>query len=244
MNPVLVSFASKGREDYLKAQLSLIDSAKGTHNHTRNWYGEYLFRAVDGYCGEYKCVKIQLGSYPVTEKYGVSWQHSDMPYQFKPYAIQEARDKGYTKILWCDSTMRINKNPYKLFEKCSEIGILAFDNLGHPLENWISDYSVKWCGLDSVKGMKQIMACVIFFDFDHPKCVQVFDEWIKGSQENCFHPSTEASQRPEYKGSRHDQALLSALMNKHDISIQDYGEVAYRHYQPIEPYILAWGVND
>ena len=136
MKEVLVSVASQGRENYNKAQLNLIRSSLNTSN-GRNWYGDYLIRSVDGYVDQYLGVQITTG-WPVTEEFGVSWQHADMPYQFKPYAVWEAYEKGYKRVLWCDSTIRIIKNPNNLWDKCNELGILAWDNEGHPLKNWIS----------------------------------------------------------------------------------------------------------
>lgn len=241
MSKVLVSVASKGREDYNKAQLNLINSAVKSSHWQQHWHWNFLIRSVDGYVDEYKGVKIELGSWPVTEKYGVSWQHADMPYQFKPFAVQEALERGYRQILWCDSTIRIFKNPEPLWDKCKEHGILAWNNEGHPLKDWISDYAIGWAGVD-VTDMKQIMACCIMFDFDHPKTRIVFDEWIEGAVNNCFY--FDESTNPDYKGSRHDQALLSALMQKHGIEIQPYGELAYPHYTPIDPYFVNWGVKD
>ncbi len=240
---VLVSVASQGRENYNKAQLNLIKSADESKNVTRNWYGDYLMRSVDGYTDEYRGVRIHLGQWPQTEKYGASWQHKDMPYQFKPFAIWEAIEAGYTKILWCDSTIRIMKNPEPLWEKCAEQGILAWDNLGHELMDYTPDFMLTWLEENGHKaGGKQIMACCIMFDTTNPKTLPVIEAWIKGSLENCFHHNT--STRPNFKGARHDQALLSHLLHDAGIEVQDYGQLAYRHHQPIEPTYLNWGVND
>jgi hypothetical protein len=203
------------------------------------WDGDYLIRSVDGYCNKYYCADIKLGSWPITEKYGTSWQHKDMPYQFKPFAIQEAIESGYTKILWCDSTIRLMRNPDPLWELCAEHGILAWDNEGHPLKDWISDWAIDKLGCD-ISNMKQIMACCIMFDTEHQKTLEVIEKWIDGSLNGSF--QQEASRNPNYKGSRHDQAYLSALMQMYDISIQPYGTLAYPHYTPIDPTFINWGV--
>jgi hypothetical protein len=243
---VLVSMASGiqsgARENYLKAQLSLIKSAQSYTNWVKHWDGDYLIRALDGYCNKYEGVDILLGSWPVTEEFGVSWQHKDMSFQFKPYAVWEAYEKGYKRVLWCDSTMRIMKNPNALWDKCSQYGILAWDNEGHPLKHWISDYAVNKTGLQNLEA-KQIMACCIMFDFTHPKTETVVRQWIEGSRNNSFHHSTNGSSRSDFKTDRHDQSYLSALMSVHDIEVQPYGELAYPHYTPIKPYLCNWGVG-
>lgn len=244
MNEVLVSVSSTGRENYCKAQLNLIRSAQGNANFTRNWYGDYLMRSVDGYVDKYEGVEIKLGKWPQTEKYGESWSHQNRPYGFKPLAVWEAIEAGYTKILWCDSTIRLMKNPEPLWEKCGQQGILAWHNLGHQLMDYTPLFMEQWLEQNRLlTGGKQIMACCIMFDTENPKTLPVIEEWIKGSLENCFHKDDQP-QRPEFKGSRHDQALLSHLLFNAGIEVQDYGQLAYRHYQPIEPYFLNWGVND
>lgn len=222
---VLVSVASHGRENYNKAQLQLIRSS------IKNWDGDYLIRSVDGYVDEYMGVKIHKGWPPE------SWQHADMPYQFKPFAIKEALEKGYTKILWCDSTIRLIKFPN--WELAATHGICAWDNEGHPLKDWITDYQLNYAGLRNASGVKQIMACCIMLDFNHPKTKPVFDKWLQGSIDNCFHKSTENGQP-----SRHDQSLLSALMYVNGIEVQPYGELAYPHYTPIKPTFLNYGCGE
>ncbi len=240
MKEVLVSVASQGRENYNAAQLNLIRSSLNTNN-GRNWYGDYLIRSVDGYVDEYLGVKITKG-WPETKEFGVAWQHKDMPYQFKPYAVWEAFEKGYQRVLWCDSTMRIMKNPEPLWEKCNQRGILAWDNEGHPLKHWISDYAVQKTGLQDMEA-KQIMACCIMFDFSNPITETIVRQWIEGSRNNSFHHSTNGSNRPDFKTDRHDQSYLSALLSVHGIEVEPYGELAYPHYTPIKPTFLNWGVG-
>lgn len=237
---VIVSVASQGRENYNKAQLALIRSSVQSRNYIRNWYGDYLIRSVDGYVDKYDGVPIRKG-WPVTEKYGTSWQHADMPYQFKPFAVWEAYEAGYKQILWCDSTMRIMRNPDPLWAKCAEHGILAWNNEGHLLKDWISDYAITQLDCD-VSEMKQIMACCIMFDFNHPKTLEIVEAWVDGSLNGSFYHNE--SSNPNYKGSRHDQAYLSALLQIHGVEIQPYGELAYPHHTPIEPYFVNWGVKE
>lgn len=235
---VLVSMASGtgsgARENYLKAQLALIKSAQSYSNYEKHWTGEYLIRALDGYCEKYEGVDLLLGSWPITQKHGVSWQHKDAPFQFKPYAVQEAREKGYNKILWCDSTIRIVKPVEPLWEQCATHGILAWDNEGHPLKPWIAPHAAKAIKIDT-EGVKQIMACCIMFDFSHPITAVVFDEWIECSRNGSF-------LNKGFDNHRHDQACLSAILYKHGVPIQPYGALAYPHYTPIAPTFINWGV--
>lgn len=237
MGKVIVSLSSSGRENYNEAQLGLIRSI----DRKAPDYDTHL-RSVDGYVDEYLERKILLGDWPNTERWGKSWNHQNMPYQFKPFMVGEALEMGYKKIIWCDSTIRVINNPDPLWALAAEHGIIAWDNEGHPLEKYIPDHQLNYLGIDSAKGMYQIMACCIVFDFDHPKTMPIFERWIDGAKNNCFHHNE--SKNPHYIASRHDQALLSALMNINCIPVQPYGGLAYRHYLPVEPYFINWGVKD
>jgi len=237
---VIVSLASTGRENYNEAQLGLIRSI----DRKAPDYDVHL-RSVDGYVDEYLERKIHLGDWPNTEKWGKSWNHQNMPYQFKPFMVAEALEMGYRKIIWCDSTIRVHQNPDPLWALAAEHGIVAWSNEGHPLHKYIPDHQIAWLGMNSYRDvvfMYQIMACCIVFDFDHPATMPIFEKWIQGAKENCFHHNE--SVNPQYISSRHDQALLSGLMNLAGIPVQPYGGLAYRHYLPVEPYFINWGVKD
>ena len=237
MGKVIVSLSSTGRENYNEAQLGLIRSI----DRKAPDYDTHL-RSVDGYVDEYLDRKIHLGDWPESKQWGKSWSHQNMPYQFKPFMVAEALEMGYRKIIWCDSTIRVHQNPDPLWALAAEHGIVAWDNEGHPLEKYIPDHQLEFLKIDSAKGLYQIMACCIMFDFDHPATMPIFEKWIQGAKENCFHHNE--SKNPHYVSSRHDQALLSGLMNLAEIPVQPYGGLAYRHYLPVEPYFINWGVKD
>lgn len=239
MGKVIVSLSSTGRENYNEAMLGLIRSI----DRKAPDYDVHL-RSVDGYVDEYLGRKINMGQWPATAKYK-SWSHQNMPYQFKPVMVAEALERGYKKIIWCDSTIRLMKSPDPLWALAAEHGIVAWNNEGHPLHKYMPDHQIAWLGLNSyrdVMQMYQIMACCIVFDFEHPKTMPVFEKWIEGAFNNCFHHNE--SKNPHYVSSRHDQSLLSAIMNLNDIKVQPYGGLAYKEYMPVEPYFINWGVKD
>lgn len=219
---VLVNVASLGRENYCKGQLKLIRSAVES-----GWDGDYLMRSVDGYCDEYLGVKIEIGSWPVTNGYGVCWQHADNPYAFKPFAIQEAVDRGYKKILWADSSIRVVKDTSPLWDIAAEQGVVAFHNLGYDLKDWICDWAMYQLKLSEqeLEPMKQIMACAILFDFGNPVTADIQAEWMKGATNNSFYYTE--SKRPNFRASRHDQSYLSVLLERSKIQLLPYGKLVY-----------------
>jgi hypothetical protein len=222
---VLVSFANLGREDYRKSQLRLIKSFVET-----GWNGDYLIRSTDSYVDEYMGVKIKLGSLPFNEKYGLSPNHDEMPYAFKCYLLQEAIEAGYTKLLWCDSTIVCVKNLDPLFELASEAGFVSFKNEGHDLKYWISDAAVTALKITEaqLETMEQCMACVMIFDIENQIGEKLFYDWMDKCRDGVSFQMESGSKRLGYKGHRGDQPIISALAALAGIKLRPYGELVYQ----------------
>lgn len=219
MKDCLVSFSSKGRGDYNKGLLRLIDSAK------EHWKGDILCYSPDHPLTEYKGVKINKG---LPEPKNIrSYPHAEMPYQFKFALIQEAVEKGYDRIVWLDTTMIINKDLTPLF---GNYGISVFHNLGHPLNKYISDHACSLLGVNDeiILNMDQIWGGALLFDFTVRNCFTVFQELKKFSVNGSFKDG--GSKRPGFVAHRHDQAVMSVLMNG-KCDLYPYGKIAaYEHY--------------
>jgi hypothetical protein len=243
-NKVIVSWASKGREDYNAAQLKLIRSCKDAQ-----WNGDYLMRTLDGYCDEYMGVPIIQGSNPLSVKWPLVNSHFEIPYAFKPTAIQECREKGYESVIWMDSSMRLLKDPQQYLDYAAQYGVCSFENLGHPWRNYVTDIAVQKTGVkdNELDKVINIMACCLVFDFSNPVAALVFDEWIELAHDGFSFHNGYDSIRPEYIAHRHDQAVLAALLYKHKVPILPYGGLAYHPHQIDNIYgevtFLNHGVN-
>lgn len=233
MKKCIISYASKGRENYVKAMLNLIKSAKPL------WDGDFLFYSPDSDADEYMGVKIHEG-YPVPEllKYE-PYNHTEKPYGFKPNLFQIAREQGYDQVIWCDSTIRLLKNPQHLLDHALKHGVTAWDQRRpvdiaegrevYPLREYISDIAVERSGLtpEELAVCPQIMACVIIFDFTNPVGEKVFNTWLERSRDGVSFQNGYGSIRPEFKAHRHDQAALSAILFKEGVPLLPYGELCY-----------------
>jgi hypothetical protein len=223
---VLVNFANLGREDYRKAQLRLIKSFVDT-----GWNGDYLIRSTDSYVDEYAGVKIKLGSLPFNKAYGLSPNQAEMPYAFKCHILQEAIEDGYTKLIWCDSTIVNVRNLDPLFELAAEIGFVSFKNEGRDLKYWITDIAQEKLGITDaqLETMEQCMACVMIFDIENPTGRMIFDEWMERCRDGVsFQMETYGSKRPGYRGHRGDQPIISGIAALHGIKLRPYGELVYQ----------------
>lgn len=154
--------------------------------------------------------------------------HQEVPYAFKPYIFKQAFDKGYTKVIWLDSTIVTVKAIDKLWDFLEVKGVLAFHNLGHPLKNWVSDVALEAMGIsdEDLNEIEQIMACVVGFDISNPKGKKVFDEWFALAEGKVAFQNY-GSNRTGFVAHRHDQACLSALLWKHHIKMLPYGKLVY-----------------
>lgn len=207
MKKCVVSFADENGS-YRKKLLRLEQSLKG------NFDGDFLgFTSYD-----------QIGCEP----------HSVIPYKFKPYAIQKAIDMGYELILWCDSPIYAKKPLNDLMNHIEKYGYIFFDNIGHSLGDWSKDSTLSHFGLtrDQAWSIKSIMACCMGFNmnFDLKYVGQsiVSTKLLLGNYKGLadkLYPGDwsnddlSVSKDRRVKGSRHDQEVMSALINLYSLNI-------------------------
>ena len=207
MKDLIVSFASKGRDDYRVSLLRLIDSCK------EHWPGDLLIYSPDHELSEYKGVTIHKG-WPQPE--GVkSFTHSEMPYQFKTAMIQLALEKGYKRIIWLDSSMQLTKDITPLLDR-SATGIVTFHNLGHPTYKYLSDSAEKMLWKEGffydrdLVEIPQIWGGAFMLDFNKKDAVNFFDLLKEFSCNGSFKDS--GSSRYGFIAHRHDQSVMSVLL--------------------------------
>lgn len=194
MKDIIVSYASKGREDYVSMSYALEDSLKGY---------------------EYRIYRNELPTPKGVKRY----EHKQTPYGFKFTIIQQLIEEGYERIVWLDTSMRLVKNIFELFEQTP---VIAFHNLGHDLAKYISDDAVKNLGNPDIN-IKQTWGGAIGFDFTKDKAKEVYNEIIEQIELGSFNDGN--STREGFVAHRHDQAVMSVLFHKHGIKLFDYGYI-------------------
>lgn len=212
----IISFFSKGREDYHSAIKRMIDSVLDFPLDV-----DLLIYSPDADFDEYRGVKINKGYPP-----GCS-EHSEVPYQFKPYLFKLAREQGYEVIIWLDSTMQILRDPTKLIRYAETNGFTVSDNLGHLLKNYMSDDCMEQLGVKTLDGVPQIICGSIIFDVTKDHVNRILDEWIKISDDGISFQGKSGSTREGFVAHRHDQAVLSYLLWKNKVEFLPYGFSSY-----------------
>lgn len=224
MKSCLVSFSSKGREDYNKKLLKLLGSA------VEHWKGDYLIYSPDHELSEYKGITIHKG-WPKPQLFA-SYTHDEMPYQFKMALIQQAIELGYERIVWLDTSMQLAQDITPLFR---DTGVSVFHNLGHDLYKYMSDDAQISLGIADHMLMEipQIWGGALLFDFTKPNAIEVLETIKEYSINGSFKNGT--SQRAEFIAHRHDQAVMSVLVyEKSDMF--PYGTIVSKEHARTKEY--------
>jgi hypothetical protein len=154
-------------------------------------------------------------------------RHDEIPYAFKPYAIQKAIDLGYEQILWCDSPIYAKQNIQPVFDHIAVHRCLFFDNIGYSLGDYTNDKTLNHFNITREQSWKiqMIMACCMGFAMSHPmdkKIREMFATYknvtadlYPGEWDN--EDLTESNDR-RVKGHRHDQSVMSAILWNHKLA--------------------------
>lgn len=133
--------------------------------------------------------------------------HSENPYAFKIYAIEEARRLGYDQILWVDASVYPVKDITPVFDWLTEKGIFL-EEAGHYAGQWANENALNYFGLTKEQAMLMPMFSAGFcgFDFRNPISQQFFAEWKESMLNGMF--------RGLWENHRHDMACGSIIANK------------------------------
>lgn len=246
MKDVIVSFATKGRENYTGMLLRLIDSCK------EHWPGDLLIYSPDHDLWMYRDVQIHH-SWPDPE--GIqSFHHKDMPYQFKTAMIQKAIELGYERIIWLDSSMQLKKDLTPLFD--NKWGVTTFHNLGHPTWKYLSgdaefmlrERQLLYSNFIDIESIPQIWGGAFALDLNNENAKNCF-EWIKEFSINgSFKDPTGVikSMRTGFIAHRHDQSVMSVILyNK--CNMLPYGQILCPPHDTTgeygtDPYLVCRGI--
>lgn len=221
MKDVIVSFATKGREQYHLQLLRLIDSCK------QHWKGDLLIYSPDHELNEYKGVTIhKKWPDPVGIK---SYTHQEMPYQFKTALIQKAIELGYERIIWLDSSMQLKKDLTPLFDKVT--GLTFFHNLGHPTWKYLSDEASDLLINDAhicadeadLHKIEQIWGGAFAIDITNENAISFFSKLKEFSVNGSF--KNGGSKRVGFIAHRHDQSVMSCLLQSFKFNLFHYGQI-------------------
>jgi len=161
-----------------------------------------------------------------------SHNHKDVPYYFKIAAFEWARKKGYTNILWVDSSVWAIRNPIPIFEVANSQGYWAFRS-GYNMAQSCNDAALKAANItrDEAEKINEYASGCICINLTNPTGKGLYQLWknymdaglSKGSRE---HDNQSTDKR--FLFHRQDQSCLSIAMHKLNLTSQkDMDYIAY-----------------
>lgn len=152
--------------------------------------------------------------------------HTDNPYAFKIYAIEKARQLGYSKILWLDASVVQSRTMKPVFDYMEEKGIFM-EEAGHWAGSWCNDYTLNYFGITREEAMKIPMfaAGYVGFDFDNARSIEFFAQWKESMLNGCFKGS--------WQDHRHDMTCASIIA--HRLGITDLYASGGRFFAYVGP---------
>lgn len=236
MNRVLKNVSTQSHSDMILTQYNHSESKSEADNITRvlepiTHRTCLITLAIDGrekYTEKLSGLEASLQHWPYDTRIYKSYPdyctpHGVIPYKFKFDLIQQARNDGYNRIVWLDSSLRLLQDPIALF---GEEGVFMFDNLGHPLWKYISDRALQNLALteSQLKHIPQTWGGALGFDFTRDKAGEIFAEIVRQSTMGSFEEGR--SKRQGFVSHRHDQSVISGVLWKAGYKLLPYGLIA------------------
>lgn len=153
----------------------------------------------------------------------------EVPFAFKPAAVVEAARRGYSKILWVDSSVVLQRFPTLTLECLWERPLTITpqqEPMCHTPGQWASDKCLAQHKLsrDQGMGVPGLMAGFLGFNLDFPECRTFLAEWYAASLDGASfvggwgRDTAPVSTDPRCLGHRHDQTVASILAHKHRLN--------------------------
>lgn len=232
MKKAIVNVYSEGREDYEKLSQGLFKSIENIRFDCDVFAFSPLIKQEETINFETFILK-KIPGWPKCSFYGQSASHKEIQHQFKAFAIQAVREREYNQIMWCDSPIRIRKDPTKYFDLANELGIVTFDaEQGSTEAVWTSDICLASmnCNIDYARTFNQCSSGVMVFDFSNKRGCRIFEEFAFYCLDKEVMNMKGTSSRPEFIEHRSDQSVISFLIKKYDMNNLSHGTFMHKDF--------------
>lgn len=143
--------------------------------------------------------------------------HSQNPYAFKIYAIEEAIRQGYEQILWLDSSCYAIKDIQPVFDIIDQEGYFM-EYSGHEAGKWTNDRTLEYFGItrDEAFEIPMFSAGFTGLDFRNHNTIEFFNRWKQAMLDGMFkgewtNKNKTESEDPRVEGHRHDLCVGSII---------------------------------
>jgi hypothetical protein len=150
--------------------------------------------------------------------------HLEVPYQFKVYAIEKARQMGYDVVLYCDASLYAIKDVMPVIYHIIEKGYLL-EHCGFKAGQYSTDLCLKEFGLtrDDAMNIKLHSAGFTGLNFQNELATKFFDKWFQYAKEEITfcgdwnNNQKQCSDDDRCLGHRHDQTTASIIAHQLEI---------------------------
>jgi hypothetical protein len=165
--------------------------------------------------------------------------HQQVPYAFKPYALQHAKDMGYELALWCDASVWAIKNIQPVFDYLSTHSHLFFHN--SCIGRFTSDACLAGFGLsrDDAMNLSGLMGICMGFNLTAPVTQEFLRQWLAKSKDGFSFPGAwkndqqQVSKDPRCAGHRHDQSVASIIALNLKMELLIAHETFFSYWEPV-----------
>jgi len=149
------------------------------------------------------------------------------PYTIKASCFLEAIKRGYTQILWCDSSVWAIKNPKPIFDYINENGYFFWKS-GHNCAQTCSDNCLNYFGVDrdTAESYDDCSSGVLGVNLKSNIGKEFIETWIKSAKDGVFHGSRlhdNQSKDHRFMFHRQDQSAASVIIGKMGLVMEDVG---------------------
>jgi len=152
--------------------------------------------------------------------------HKLSPYAFKAYAIKEALNQGYKKILWLDSSMFMIASWGDFWSELSKKGGLFWECDAGPTGLWCCDNAMNIMGKtrEELICTPIVQGGIFALDFDNEKTQKVWAYYWKHVHSGALlglwrKAHGFVSEDTRVQGHRHDMPILSVACLEYDLKL-------------------------
>jgi hypothetical protein len=150
-----------------------------------------------------------------------SKSHQEVPYQFKVYAIEKAREMGYDVVLYCDASIYAISDVMPVINYIITKGYLM-EYCGFSAGQFSTDSCLREMELtrDEAMNVKLHSAGFTGINFKNEVAKDFFNKWYNYAKEEITfigdwnNKNNQCSKDERCLGHRHDQTVASIIANK------------------------------
>lgn len=145
-------------------------------------------------------------------------------YGFKPHLVKQVLDKGHKRVVFFDTAVVLLNRLDEYAEIVKQYGVIAVQD-DNKLSGVTSNRCLKHFGLKRkwLDDKHLVGGSFYYFDFDLPKCKEIFFKWYRAEVKNIFGSAREEASE-QLQGHRLDETVMA-------ISLYTSGSKPYQDHR-------------